>query len=240
MWGSSKPKEREYSGKVGDLSADQEKCFQQFQEWVEAGETNLNKRYDEYDYLRFCRARKFVIADVQLMWTNYINFRKEKDVDTITQTFDFHERDKVAEIYPQFYHKTDRTGRPLYIERLGGMNVPALWAVTTEERMFQSFYYGFELLFKWRYPSASAVAGRRIDTSLSIMDMTNFSASMMNSQVRAILKAAAKITSDNYPENMGAMYVVNAPFVFSACWSMVKGFMDEKTVAKIKILGGSY
>jgi len=61
------------------------------------------------------------------------------------------------------------------------MNVPALWAVTTEERMFQSFYYGFELLFKWRYPSCSEVAGRRIDTSLSIMDMTNFSASMMNS-----------------------------------------------------------
>jgi hypothetical protein len=39
---------------------------------------------------------------------------------------------------------------------------------------------------------------------------------------------------------MGAMFVVNAPFVFSACWSIVKGFLDEKTVAKIKILGGSY
>ena len=39
---------------------------------------------------------------------------------------------------------------------------------------------------------------------------------------------------------MGAMYVVNAPFVFSACWSVVKGFLDERTVAKIKILGGSY
>lgn len=169
------------------MSADQETCFKQFKEWIENGESNLDKRYDEYDYLRFCRARKFVLADVQLMWTNFINWRKENKVDTITQSFEFTEKDKVADIYPQFYHKTDKTGRPLYIERLGGMNVPALWAVTTEERMWQNYFYSFELLFKWRYPAASAVAGRRIDTSLSIMDMTGFSATMMNSQVRGLL-----------------------------------------------------
>lgn len=63
---------------------------------------------------------------------------------------------------------------------------------------------------------------------------------MMNSQVRGILQVAAKIAGDNYPENMGGTYVVNAPFVFSACWSIVKGFLDERTVKKIKILGGSY
>jgi len=27
---------------------------------------------------------------------------------------------------------------------------------------------------------------------------------------------------------------------FSAAWSVVKGFLDERTVAKIKILGGSF
>ena len=63
--------------------------------------------------------------------------------------------------------------------------------------------------------------------------MTDFSATMMNSQVRAILKSAADIASNNYPENMGATFVVNAPFVFSACWSIVKGFLDERTRNKI-------
>jgi hypothetical protein len=51
---------------------------------------------------------------------------------------------------------------------------------------------------------------------------------------------AAKVASDNYPENMGNCYVINAPFVFSACWSIVKGFLDERTTQKIKIIGGSY
>lgn len=63
---------------------------------------------------------------------------------------------------------------------------------------------------------------------------------MMNSQVRGLLQQAAKLTGDNYPENMGNMYVVNAPFVFSACWSVVKGFLDERTTQKIKIIGGSF
>jgi len=39
---------------------------------------------------------------------------------------------------------------------------------------------------------------------------------------------------------MGATYVCNAPFSFRACWSLIKGFMDERTVAKINILGGGY
>lgn len=87
----------------------------------------------------------------------------------------------------------------------------------------------FELLFNWRYPSCSAVKGARIEQSFTILDMTGFSATMMTSQVRGLLQVAAKIAGDNYPENMGATYVTNAPFVFSACWSIVKGFLDERT-----------
>lgn len=63
---------------------------------------------------------------------------------------------------------------------------------------------------------------------------------MMSSQVKGILQQASKISGDNYPENMGIMYCVNAPFIFSAAWTMIKSFLDERTVAKVKIIGGSY
>ena len=36
------------------------------------------------------------------------------------------------------------------------------------------------------------------------------------------------------------MYIVNAPFIFTAIWAIVKGFIDEKTRKKISIIGGSY
>ena len=36
------------------------------------------------------------------------------------------------------------------------------------------------------------------------------------------------------------MFVINAPFLFTGIWAIVKGFMDEKTRNKVKIIGGSY
>ena len=70
--------------------------------------------------------------------------------------------------------------------------------------------------------------------------MTDFYASKMNSETRGIFSDASAITSNNYPENLGMMFVINAPFVFSACWSIAKTFLDERTVKKIQIVGSSY
>jgi len=60
-----------------------------------------------------------VIADVQLMWKNHMEWREKKNCDELYKTWVFEEKDKVMEIYPQCYHKTDKMGRPVYIERLG-------------------------------------------------------------------------------------------------------------------------
>jgi hypothetical protein len=34
--------------------------------------------------------------------------------------------------------------------------------------------------------------------------------------------------------------IVNAPWAFTAVWTMCKGWLDEKTRAKVNILGGGY
>ena len=39
---------------------------------------------------------------------------------------------------------------------------------------------------------------------------------------------------------MGNMFIVNAPMLFSGIWAVVKGFLDEKTRNKIKILGANF
>lgn len=46
--------------------------------------------------------------------------------------------------------------------------------------------------------------------------------------------------SDYYPEVMGNTLLINAPYVFSGVWSVVKGFLDERTRKKIRIIGGGY
>ena len=39
---------------------------------------------------------------------------------------------------------------------------------------------------------------------------------------------------------MGNLFIVNAPMLFSGIWAIVKGFLDEKTRGKIKILGSGF
>ena len=100
--------------------------------------------FDDYDILRFCRARKFVMEDVQLMWTNFVNWRKENDVENIIETFKYDEMAEVQKVYPHSYHKTDRKNRPIYIERFGMVTPAELWKVTTEERLIKHFIQSYE------------------------------------------------------------------------------------------------
>ena len=39
---------------------------------------------------------------------------------------------------------------------------------------------------------------------------------------------------------MGKFYIINAPWGFSTVWSLIKGWLDEATVAKIHILSSDY
>lgn len=71
--------------------------------------------------------------------------------------------------------------------------------------------------------------------------MTNFSVRAMSGhKVRGLVQHASKISQDNYPEQLGQLLIVNAPYMFSTIWSVVKGWLDEKTREKIQIKGGDY
>ncbi|WWC70462.1 uncharacterized protein I206_104413 [Kwoniella pini CBS 10737] len=39
---------------------------------------------------------------------------------------------------------------------------------------------------------------------------------------------------------MGHMFIINAPYLFSTVWSLIKPWLDEATVRKIHILGKGY
>ena len=70
--------------------------------------------------------------------------------------------------------------------------------------------------------------------------MTGFSVGMMNKRVYALVSHASKITQDNYPESLGQLFIVNAPWAFTAVWAIIKAWLDEVTRNKIQILGGGY
>jgi len=70
------------------------------------------------------------------------------------------------------------------------------------------------------------------------MDLKGFSMGLFNKETRAFLQASIKIASDNYPESIKMTWIVNAPFVFRAAWTMICKMLDENTVRMFSILGG--
>ena len=60
------------------------------------------------------------------------------------------------------------------------------------------------------------------------------------SSVYGYVKQATAISQNYYPERLGKLYLINAPWGFSSVFSVVKGFLDPVTVEKIHVLGGGY
>jgi hypothetical protein len=97
-------------------------------------------------------------------------------------------------------------------------------------------------LFKYKmFPAAARTYGHYVESGCQIFDLTDGSVSKLASRnCLNLLKLGAKVAQDYYPETMGACYVVNAPMTFVALYAIIKGFLDERTRSKVRIVGSNY
>lgn len=192
------------------------------------------------DLLRFLRARSFDVPKAKAMYEAMVEWRNEIGADTIIQTFQFPERKAVKALYPHFHHKTDKLGRPVYIESLGQLQLDEILKITTMDRMLLYHIKEWEILINWKFPACSKRAGRTISQSLTILDLKGVTMKTMNKQVRTFIQKVTKIDQDYYPEYLGKMLIVNAPTTFIAIWAMIKPWLDKRTQKKIEVHGSSF
>lgn len=78
---------------------------------------------------------------------------------------------EIKQYYPQGYHGVDKEGRPVYIERLGKIDVDRLLKVTTPERYLKYQISEYEKTCRIRFPACSVAANRHISRSTAILDV---------------------------------------------------------------------
>ncbi|KAI9827630.1 MAG: cytosolic factor, phosphatidylinositol/phosphatidylcholine transfer protein [Sarea resinae] len=225
------------SGHPGHTTPEQDAQVNLFRMQLES--LGYKERLDTLTLLRFLRARKFNVEHAKAMFIDSEKWRKEFGVDDLVRNFDYPEKAQVFEYYPQYYHKTDKDGRPVYIEQLGKVDLNAMYKITTSDRMLQNLVVEYEKLTDPRLPACSRKSGTLLETCCTIMDLKGVGISKVPS-VYGYVRQASTISQNYYPERLGKFYLINAPWGFSSVFSVVKGFLDPVTVQKIHVLGSGY
>jgi hypothetical protein len=196
--------------------------------------------YDDLFLLRFLRARKFDLVKTMEMFKKFLKWRIDMHVDELRENFEIENLIEIKRLYPHGYHRTDKLGRPIYIELYDKTDVKELFKITTEEKMIKYYIKAYERQIKYIFPACSAVVKRPVEQSCTILDANGIGIFSLIGPIKGFLKLASDIGQDYYPEMLGKMTIVNVGFFFRAIWSMVKGFVDPKTQAKINLLKSNY
>lgn len=147
---------------------------------------------------------------------------------------------ELSKYYKQFYHKTDKDGRPCYFEKLGGVDFATLRQKKyTNDRMLLNLAVEYEKMVDPRLPACSRQAGHLLETSCSVLDVQGVSITGQQTIINYIRQASA-MSNSNYPERLGKMYVINAGWAVTMVWKLVKVFLDPVTASKIDVIGSSY
>lgn len=227
------------SGFYDQLNQQQYDALQDFKKQIL--DKKILENFEEWDdlyLLRFLRARKFEVEKSLIMFEKFINWRKTENVDDLRENWQLTELFQVKELYPHGYHKTDKLGRPVYIELYDKLDVKALFKVTTDKRMITYYIKQYERQMRYILPACSAEVKKPVEQSCTVLDVNGIGITAVVGPIRAFLKLASSIGQDYYPEMLGKMTVINVGFFFRAVWSLAKGFIDPKTANKINLVKG--
>ncbi|XP_021766876.1 phosphatidylinositol/phosphatidylcholine transfer protein SFH11-like [Chenopodium quinoa] len=198
------------------------------------------KPYDYHTLLRFLHTKDYDISKAKESFLNHLKWREEFGVDAIAKEFKFEEYKDVHKFYPHGYHGVDRSGRPVYIERMGMLDLEGLLQRTTLDRLVKHHVYEQEKTARLRYPACTVSAGKRIGSTTAILDVKGIGISSFSKQARYLFLEFQKIDSNYYPDTLNSLYIVNAGSGFRALWKALKTFLDAHTAAKIQVLGTNF
>ena len=130
-------------------------------------------------------------------------------------------------------------GRPIFLNLICDLQVDRMLSDVSDEDNERYMIKLFETFQTYRLPMSSKVKGKLIEQGMTIMNIRDVGLVFTN-RILKYIKMTSKMTSNYFPETLGKMYVLNASTMFSVIWALVKPFIDEKTKAKIVVLGDDF
>jgi hypothetical protein len=175
------------------------------------------------------------------MFEKFLEWRAEKQV-TLLICKNFGDiKEFAAENWEHGYYSTSKDGYPVYIERYGKTDIKKVLGTFSEERLGEYFTNSYEVMIHCIWPECSKKAGRRVDSTISILDIQGFGVvSLMNKDTRAFMKVASDISENFYPASGSKLFIVNAGFQFRMAWKGLKGWLGAGMSEEVTVLDGKF
>lgn len=167
---------------------------------------------------RFLRARKDVDKAFEML-VNFLNFRITVNVVKIIQFGDSVFPD--AQLNGKFVFKKDKLGHP------------CCYNLVRTHFKESNTDQGHKDHLIWFLETIRLFLEPPITRATIVFDLNN--AGYKNVDMN-LTKYVVRVLQDYYPESLAACYVVNANFVISSLWKVIKPWLDKEVALKIKFI----
>ncbi|XVF33856.1 hypothetical protein REPUB_Repub18cG0007900 [Reevesia pubescens] len=190
--------------------------------------------YPTETLVRFLQARDWNVQKAHKMLIDCVQWRIQNEIDNILS----------KPIIPTDLYRAVRDSQLVGLSGYSKEGLPVIAigvGLSTYNKASVNYYVQSHIqMNEYRdrvvLPTATEKYGRHISTCLKVLDMTGLKFSALN-QIK-LLTTISTIDDLNYPEKTETYYIVNAPYIFSACWKVVKPLLQERTKRKIQVLQG--
>ncbi|KAK7399292.1 hypothetical protein VNO78_10473 [Psophocarpus tetragonolobus] len=174
-----------------------------------------SKEEDDLMLRRFLRARDLDVEKASTMFLKYLKWKHSFVPNGSISVSDVPNQLAHDKVFVQGH---DKIGRPILIV-FGAKHFQSKNGLDEFKRF---------VVYVLDKVCASMPAGQEKFVGIAELKGWGYS----NSDVRGYIGALA-ILQDYYPERLGKLFIVNAPYIFMKVWQLVYPFIDEKTKKKI-------
>ena len=192
---------------------------------------------------RWLRARKYVYDDVIEMVEGATKERNEPS------KHDFYPDPEAAlgvdpnvfiSQYPQLYSGFSKSGCPVFYSKPGVLNIDGIECITTLDGILKFHWHIMQHDYRKRLLQFKAENPQFTNFQcVSVLDLNKLTLSMLSTRSLDIIKKQSFIDSLCYPETMNKMIIVNVPRLFNMTWTLIKGWLDERTTNKVELFSST-
>jgi hypothetical protein len=234
-------------GYAHNLTVPQKQVLAQLEEWVreeliDMPELNKFAVHPTLTLLRYLRASQFDLTKtVSRIHTNR-TWRRIHNVNDISslnpQSILEVPMIQVMNIFPHWHCGYDKFGRPVLYKQYSLFDITRLKELVGMQRLERYHIWEQEqcmILCEIQSHKRKLI----VETCVAVLDLEGMKISQVTSDFIAMVKSMADVDSNQYPETLGAIYIINAPSAFPFVWRMVKNFLDPAVASKISIFSSN-